>query len=161
MENTNDGDVCINFPKIEVTFASNHEDNYYYDDDDNVSPYISVANPEDDIKGQLHPDEIVIPMKEIRIEYSYPLSTRAIFFYDADNGVGFTRAELARKVSEGYQRIYREEDEAVGNPGNIPGMLNRETSDGPYGIWGHGIGDLALHTVRQIEGNLFGLGVDS
>lgn len=44
---------------------------------------------------------------------------------------------------------------------NGPIMLNRETTTGPHGIWGHSLGDLVLHTVEQIEDNLFSLGVDS
>ncbi len=40
-------------------------------------------------------------------------------------------------------------------------MLNRETTHGPHGIWGHSLGDLVLHTVSQVKGNLFDLGVDS
>lgn len=42
-----------------------------------------------------------------------------------------------------------------------PFMLNRPTTDGPHGIWGHSLGDLELHTVEQVEDNLFVLGVDS
>ena len=147
---------------MQVEFQSRYSGKSNWDnvDDDDISCYISVESPEGDIKGQRYPDEIVIPMKEIRIQYTYPLSNSVIMGFDADNGTGFTRAELARKVCDGYKRIYDAEN-AVGDPGRIPGMLNRAKSDGPYGIWGHDIGDLVLHEVRQINGNLFGLGVDS
>ena len=152
--------------KIKVTFYGNLYRNVkdwtdveWNEVGEDNSGYISIEHP--NIEGQRFPDEIVIPMNEIRVEYTYPLSKRTVMFFNADNETGFTRAELARKVCEGYQKIYQIEEEAVGNPGNLPGMLNRATSEGPYGIWGHDIQDLVLHTVRQIDGNLFGLGVDS
>jgi len=40
-------------------------------------------------------------------------------------------------------------------------IMNRQTTAGPHGIWGHSLGDLVLHTVEQVEDNLFSLGVDS
>lgn len=101
-------------------------------------------------------------MPKIRVRYDYPLSHDVTYEFEADTAAGFTRAHLAKKVAEGYQRIYREEDEAVGDPGTVnPMMLNRASSVGPHGIWGHYIGDLVLHTVTQVKGNLFELGVDS
>lgn len=47
-----------------------------------------------------------------------------------------------------YERIYKEEDAAVGPTKNIPGMLNRASSNGPYGIWGHDISDLYFEGVN-------------
>jgi hypothetical protein len=99
-------------------------------------------------------------MKEINIEYSYPLSNSVIFSFITNNQLGFTRAELAKKICDCYKQIYDAED-AVGYPGHIPGMLNRNESNGQYGIWGHDIGDLLLHSVYQVNDNLFKLGVDS
>ena len=144
--------------KITVKFEKRYNNNNGWDDEDNVSPYISVKNPEEDIKEQRFPNEIVIPMKKIRVTYNYPLSNKVTFKAAKE---GFSTAEVARKVCEDYHRIYKEEETAVGNPGNIPGMLNRVSSSGPYGIWGHDIGDLLLRTVTQVDDNLFSLGVDS
>ena len=136
-----------------------------YEHEDSFDPYISMAEPEEEISKQLNPNEIVIPMQVIKVEYNYPLGNPVTFEHTSADPRGFTRAELARKISEGYQRIYREEDEAVLNAGktveNIPGMLNRQETEGPYGIWGHGIGDLLLTTVIQKQGNLFEISVDS
>lgn len=100
----------------------------YFNDEDDIFPYISVENPERDIVDLISPNQIVISMKEIRIEYDYALNRRTIKFFKADNEAGFTRIELARKICEGYQEESR---------------------------------DLLLHTVQQIEGNLFGLTFDS
>jgi hypothetical protein len=58
--------------------------------------------------------------------------------------------------------MYAEEDETSGgNPGHIPGMLNRNTSEGKYGIWGHDIGDLLLCSAYVDDSGKITLGVDS
>src|SRR5690606_11606424 len=111
--------------------------------------------------GQRNPDEIVIPMKEIQIVYEYPLEDEVLKTFNSDKSEGFTRAHLARVISQGYHEIYDEEERVVGNPGHVSGMLNRAKSTGPYGIWGHDLEDLALYGVEQREGNIFDLLVDS
>lgn len=124
------------------------------------SPYINIKNPEDDIQNQIAPDEIVIPLTTIRILYRYPLSCEVIKEFDTYNPEGFTRAELAKVISKGYHQIYEEENTAD-KESNIPGMFNRIKTNGPYGIWGHCIGDLVLHTVEYVDTNLFKIGIDS
>jgi len=130
--------------KISVHFQSRYDDEGSWDDEDNVSPYISVSDPDLDIETQRFPDEIVIPMKTIKLKYTYPLDTVAIFLYSTLNDNGFTRRELAKIVCEGYQTIYDDDD-----------------SEGTYGIWGHGIGDLVLYEVSQIGKDVFEVKVDS
>lgn len=141
--------------KIVVSFSHRYDDSIDWEDDYNISPYITIESPEYDIAAQLFPDEVVIPMNKIKVYYDYPLSIPATFEFKADQEAGFTRAELARKICRGYQKIYQEEDAAVGDPGH------RAQSEGPYGIFGHDIGDLVLRTVKQIDVNLFSLEVDS
>ena len=43
----------------------------------------------------------------------------------------------------------------------IPNMYNRITTEGKFGIWGHDLGDLILHTVWIDNDNVITLGVDS
>jgi hypothetical protein len=72
-----------------------------------------------------------------------------------------TRREVVNKVVECYERIYREEDAALAAPARlIPGSLNRETTSGPYGIWGHVLSDLMLCTLN-VNGNKLSVEVDS
>ena len=91
--------------------------------------------------------------------YTYPLSVQAGFPHLLT--AEMTGEDLLVLARADYERIYREEEEAVGNPGHIPGMLNRARSPGPYGIWGHDFGDLYFEGIeidtgdRQIE---FGMG---
>jgi hypothetical protein len=123
--------------------------------------HIHIADPTETVRHLKNPDEIVIPMWKIIIIIVYPLNNPVRVELNSNLEYGFERAELAGKIALAYQKIYREEDEAVGPTGNIPGMFNRKTSFGPYGIWGHHIDDLDLIRVEQIENNIFGLSVDS
>ena len=104
-------------------------------------------------------DEIVADSPEITIVFNYPLKHKFEFEFTNDNN--FTRKDFWRVVYEGYLRIYEEEDVAVGSTGNIPGLFNRATSNGPYGIWGHHIDDLYLEGVREVSTNKFELSMGS
>lgn len=137
--------------KIAVTFQLKNRD----------YSYIHLEDPAKTIAALVNPGEIVIPMSKIEINIDYPLKTPTIVTLESDSGEGFSRAELARKISDEYKRIYDEEEQIAGVTGCIPGMFNRATSDGPYGIYGHDLGDLDLIEVTQIEDNLFELSVDS
>jgi hypothetical protein len=108
----------------------------------------------------LDPNEIIIKKHIVEIKYDYPLSVSHKFKHHSTNIKGFTRKELSEQIMKHYKDIYKEEEEIVGNPGHIPGMLNRRTSDGPHGIWGHDIGDLILHTIHVRDGT-YTLGIDS
>jgi hypothetical protein len=117
---------------------------------------VSVADPTDDIAMMRDAGENVLNQPSIRVRYWYPLGEYGpteeeervkgwIFEEAAPNGAYFTRADLARAVSARYHRIYAEDEE-----------------DGKYDIWGHGIGDLVLHTVSYDAGTgLYNLGIDS
>jgi hypothetical protein len=135
---------------------------------------ISLADPEDDLAGLLGPDEVVAETPTIRVKYSYPFSTHGptaleeqcgawIFEEHAPNGVNFTRAGLIRAIAARYRKIYEEEeDSSPVAPSLIPGMLNRAPTEGRYGIWGHVLSDLALHSVVLDEATgLYCLGIDS
>jgi len=78
--------------------------------------------------------------------YDYPLSVIASFPHVLTPEM--TGEDILVLARADYERIYREEDEAVSNPGHIPGMLNRARSAGPYGIWGHDFSDLYFEGVR-------------
>lgn len=98
-------------------------------------------------------------LERIWITFDYPLSQPSTrqFFKEG----GWTLYDFYRAVYEGYTKIYAEEDAAVGDPGLIPGMLNRATSSGPHGIWGHGIEDLFLEGFQETSPGEFELGMGS
>ena len=75
-------------------------------------------------------------------------TTRWLFTLTSEDSTGFRRGELALKISLLYQRIYVEEERSSAEPaGLVPGLLNRTRTEGTYGIWGHGLGDLLLTEV--------------
>lgn len=107
------------------------------------------------------PDEVILGGGQIfTLIIDYPLTNpfEEKFMTPPE---GLTRIGLFTHIASSYKKIYKEEDEEVGDPGMIPGMMNRQTSDGKYGIWGHGLGDLVLHTAYLEDGNIISVGVDS
>jgi hypothetical protein len=134
-----------------------------YESADYPSPYISLAHPAADLAHLQHPDEVVIHAPSIRVVADYPLG--GTFEFDVLPGDGrseFTRAALARAISDLYQRIYKEEEETAGGPTPcIPGMYNRGFSKGKYGIWGHYLEDLLLTDVYTRGDGKYYLGIDS
>ena len=81
----------------------------------------------------------------------------------------FSRAEGARSIGREYRRIYVEE-EATATQKTLPmeqrgGVINRNRTDGKYGIWAHDLEDLDLVSIevhQAPEGTLhLALNVDS
>lgn len=108
------------------------------------------------------PNELVLaPNKEYKLVIDYPLTVPAVF--EIKTGTkGLTRAQIIEKVVKFYHKIYKEEDKSVGHKtGHIPGMFNRQKSEGKYGIWGHDISDLMLGSLILKSGNKLELSVDS
>jgi len=82
---------------------------------------------------------------EYTFNYDYPLSRIASFKHILTPDM--TGEDLLVLGREDYERIYKEEHEADCDPGHAPGMLNRQRSQGPYGIWGHDICDLYFEGI--------------
>lgn len=115
----------------------------------------------DDIKNNL-PDEVILPPNtEFTLKIDYPLSTPFIYkFKTGENGM--TREDFVKLCVDSYQFIYdMEEDTSTVMPELIPGMYNRVSTDGDYGIWGHELSDLILCTAQISDDNVIELGVDS
>ena len=140
----------------------------------NPSPYVSLADPAEDIEMMRGADEVVVDRPSIRVLYSYPFGVPGpspleqaldgwVFEEKAPGGKSFTRADVAKAISDRYNAIYAEERETSGVAERyIPGMLNRAPTFGKYHIWGHTLGDLLLHTIRYDAGHdVYDLGIDS
>ena len=137
--------------------------------DDGPSPYVSIENPGKDIKFMDNPNEIVVSSKELQVVIDYPVTGIWEFKITSTNSEGFTRAGLAEEISRVYQFLYSEEERTT-KIKVVPSeqrkkLLNRNRTNGKYGIWGHDIGDLDLHTVelhKTADGKLYAvLGIDS
>lgn len=91
---------------------------------------------------------------EITIRLDYPLNKEYDFKFTSDNG--FTIDQFIKNIIATYKQIYADEDEDCRKigviPGVIPGMMNRDTSTGRYGIWGHIFEDLSLEAIYYQNG---------
>lgn len=106
------------------------------------------------------PNDIVLSEGVYQLKITYPLENPSVTRLEV-NKKGITRKDLAAQICKIYRQIYKEEDESAGHKtGNIPGMLNRATSAGKYGIWGHNLTDLTLHGA-EVKNNVITVGVDS
>lgn len=122
--------------------------------EDGIIPWISIENPESQIDKLIDSDKIVIPYSEITLIIDYPLNKPTSFVLTSSKN-GFTKKQLVLEISKKYHEIYLEE-EATAKTKTIPidkrGMLiNRNETDGKYGIWGHDIGDLDLSYIEVYE----------
>jgi len=109
-------------------------------------PWVSISNYEVQQPFLVKPDEVVIQNNKISILIDYPLKKSVMFEVVSDGG--FTRSELGREVSTLYKNIYSEE-ESTSSVRIVPlserkGIINRNETNGKYGIWGHDIEDLDL-----------------
>ena len=121
-------------------------------------------------------DKPYVLAETVRIFYDYPLNNFVTFTHTAkrsiNNGDGkeqkyFTVHDFVDCIKRDYARIYREEEKGLQQKGkDVPRVasncLNRSTTNGKYGIWGHDIGDLVLEGVYfDTEKNKFYLSIGS
>lgn len=100
----------------------------------------------DESGKELDMDEIVIKEEKVKLKIDYPTTNPYVTLLE--NVGGFTRKLLIELICKHYKKMYDEENEStIINAGHIPGMFNRNHTDGKYGIWGHDIEDLMLHTA--------------
>ena len=109
----------------------------------------------DDGNKSPEPKEVVLGKGEYTLVIDYPLNVPFKKKFVV-NKTGMTRAKLVALIIKSYKKIYADEDKDTNTQtGFIPGMLNHATSDGRYGIWGHVMSDLMLHTATlQKSGNV-------
>ncbi len=119
---------------------------YYLDIEDHGTPLI-IDYADENLRNRIiNPDEVIIPDEKITIKFTYPLSVEIVREYEQKGG--FSRKDLFRHIFEAYKNIYDEEEQQVGDPGTYKNLYNRKKSEGPYGIWGHQLGDLYLESIR-------------
>lgn len=120
-----------------------------------ISPYIASWFEDEGKYEWEDMEEIVIPYPKTTIVFSYPLKSEFRFEFQSDNPDGFTRKNLVDSICRKYREIYDEENASltvspptVEERMNKGGLINREKTDGTYGIWGHDLGDLVLEGIR-------------
>lgn len=118
---------------------------------DGVIPWINLDNPE--INQLINGDEILVKKTLINIIFDYPLNKPHTFEFK--NEKGFSRKDLVLLISKKYHEIY-DEEEVTSKVKTIPvdkrtGIINRNETDGKYGIWGHDLTDLVLSGIEVHE----------
>lgn len=105
-----------------------------------------------------HAKKIVIPQQTVSIQFRYPFSDTFTFEFKADTAEGFTLAYLIDCICRKYKEMYDEENSAVQVSTAEErlargGLLNREKTNGKFGIWGHDISDLYLEGITYNASN--------
>jgi len=126
---------------------------YNADSEDGDTSSISIANPEKDLPHLQNPEETVISQHSVTIIIDYPLTNE--YKFDLSSDTGFTRVHLLNEINKAYRKIYAEE-EASATIKTIPiekrkKLINRNDTNGKYGIWGHDIEDLMLAQIEIYE----------
>ena len=134
-----------------IEFGVQASEDELEDFEDGIIPWISIENPESEMDRLIDSDEIVIPYSEITIIIDYPLNKPTSFVLTNSKN-GFTKKELILEISKKYHEIFTVE-EATATIKTIPPderkkIMNRNETNGNYGIWGHDIGDLDLSSIE-------------
>jgi hypothetical protein len=119
---------------------------------DGPSPYVNLDDPAKDIRFMDQANTIALSSRELYLVVDYPVEGEWEFKIVSASPQGFTKADLARQISRVYHAMYAEEARTSGIK-VVPleqrqKLINRNKTNGKFGIWGHDIGDLVLHTVE-------------
>jgi hypothetical protein len=149
MQNKGNNDLGELIVSANIGVKANQEE--LKDFEDGIIPWISIENPEKEIDRLIDADKIVIQNAEAILNIDYPLNNPASFILKSE-GSGFTTKQLVLEVSKKYHEVYNEEEKSAKTK-TIPvtkreGLINRNETDGKYGIWGHDMGDLDLSSIE-------------
>ena len=142
-------------------------DNERQDFDGGIIPWINIEDRSIEIGRLVSPDETVLFYPRASVVLEYPLNNPVTREISTDRE-GFSRRELVEQIGKYYEEIY-EEEEASASVKTLPmdqrKIMNRNQTDGVYGIWGHDLADIAISGVevpRAENGEIFLiLGVES
>lgn len=105
--------------------------------------------------------EVILPANTLfilKIDYPLTIPYYHEFFVGSD---GMTRGEVIQKIVNCYKELYAEEELSSSISASPQGtLINRSRTNGKYGIWGHVLSDLLLHTLI-IRGERLEISCDS
>jgi hypothetical protein len=134
-----------------IEFGVQASEDELEDFEDGIIPWISIENPESEMDRLIDSNEIVIPYSEITIIIDYPLNKPTSFVLTNSKN-GFTKKELILEISKKYHEIFTVEETTATiktiPPDKRKKIMNRNETNGNYGIWGHDIGDLDLSSIE-------------
>lgn len=156
-------------PKIEVTKLEVDMPEWRRDGN-GVSPYMPLTKVAFTraVKYMRNPNERVLKTKRVTLVIDYPVRNTFETIMTSSDG-SFTRIGLVSAIADAYQRMYQEErdtsilpEESLSQRDPTCMLINRAPTNGKWGIWGHDLGDLLLHTIAyNVNENKIYLGVDS
>lgn len=134
---------------IEIAVKANEEEKKNFED--GIVPWISIEHPEKDINRLIDAEKLVTEVGEVSLYIDYPLNNPVSFIVKSPQN-GFTKKELVLEISKKYHEIYTEEEKTAKTK-TVPmdqrkDVINRNETDGIYGLWGHDIQDLDLSSIE-------------
>jgi hypothetical protein len=122
---------------------------------DRIIPWISIADPGKETDSLIDANEVVTQFTKATLIIDYPLTNKATLELTTD-GKGLTRKQLILLISKKYHEVYDEEEATAtiktAPPKDRGQLLNRNKTNGKYGIYGHDITDLDLDWVEVTQG---------
>jgi hypothetical protein len=101
--------------------------------------------------------DVMEPSPTLRFTIDYPLTNPCKVELVHEDASPWTERQFVDAVMAAYREVYASEKD----PGRMGGLLNRGKSDGPYGIWGHDLGNLALEGAYKVEDGSWRLSIGS
>ncbi|MFG6572427.1 hypothetical protein ACGYLO_12540 [Sulfitobacter sp. 1A13353] len=106
-------------------------------------------------RGDFKMDEVIMRAKSVEMIIDYPLNKPAHLIITDLPEDCLTAHLICKSVSEACHEIYRIEDQGQEVPktqeaGGIT-FLNRPSTDGAFGVWGHGITDLVIEIIEVYD----------
>jgi hypothetical protein len=158
-KNTQADSLGVLISKIDFNLKATKEDLKIFED--GIVPWISINKTGKTIDSLIQADKIVLPFSEATLIIDYPLTNKASFDISTA-GKGFSRKQLIRIISKKYHEIYKKE-ERTAKEKTVPvnerdTLLNRNQTDGKYGIWGHDLSDLDLGSIdvyKNADGKIY------
>lgn len=137
--------------EVDFNVIAPEEEKQYWEN--GTIPWIRIDSPE--IGSLIDSEVVIVGESEAVIVIDYPFSRPIYYTVQSDNG--FTRRELISLISIKYHELYEEEEESAKTK-TIPiedreKIINRNRTDGKYGICCHDIADLDLSSIVILKSN--------
>ncbi len=120
---------------------------------DGIEPGISIEETKKDISRLIQPNEKVLFFESAILIIDYPLKDYATFKIKGTKN-GFSRKELLLEISKIYHQLYTDEENTATVktlPMRDRNIMNRNKTNGKYGIWGHDLADLILNSIKVFK----------
>ena len=116
---------------------------------DGIEPWISLESPQKDLPRLKNANEVVLSCDSASVIIDYPIRDYVIFVIRGRKN--FSRKDLVLEISKIYHQMYVDEENSATIktlPMKDRKIMNRNETDGKYGIWGHDLSDLVLTSIK-------------